>query len=115
MNNLQKHQGKIFTKDNLPDLMEYLADYMREYPDCEEGFGLEYRTSHNEWVENEDELEDTFAYSFGFAYRPAPLTKTMYNIHTGEAVEVPINESDTISAVCKIALPAGESVEKPFL
>lgn len=30
-----------FTKDNLPELFEYLAGYIRANPECERGFGLE--------------------------------------------------------------------------
>lgn len=91
MSNSQKHQCKIFTKDNLPDLLEYLADYMREHPECKEGFGLEFRGPTNVWKENKDNLWTTISDVYSIEYRPAPLTKTMYNIYTGEPVEVPEN------------------------
>jgi len=117
MTKLKRWQGVTFTKDNLPDLLEYLADYMREYPDCEKGFGLESWSAFHDWMVVDTRIGNIFDNLYGAStveYRPAPLTKTMYNIHTGEAVEVPIDESDTISAVCKVALPAVESVEKLF-
>jgi len=93
MNNLQKHQGKIFTKDNLPDLLEYLADYMREYPECKKGFGLELKAFKDEHLPSEVGCSQIISLIClnGEVYRPIPLTKTMYNIHTGEAVEVPDN------------------------
>lgn len=93
MNNLKKHQDKIFTKDNLPDLLEYLADYMREYPDCEKGFGLQCEGGLSGWRDSKSTFSQilSMAENHEWSYRIAPLTKTMYNIHTGEAVEVPLD------------------------
>jgi len=103
MSNLQKHQGKIFTKDNLPDLLEYLADYMREYPECKEGFGLESMSRFHDWSSSRvgkiGHIIHDLSIGSEFKYRPAPLTKTMYNLHTGEAVDVPVEVAETLGVV----------------
>ena len=98
MRKLEQYQGMIFDGSNMPEFYRYIADYLEEHPDCTEGFGVEFSVCNGDWVESDSSiniiinsvLRDTYR------YRPAPLTRTMYNIHTGEAVEVPIDFKYTV-------------------
>lgn len=67
----------IFTKDNLPDLLEYLAKYMRENPECKEGFGLDEKNDP-EWFASTSGLINIQKRIFsGATYRIKPHTRTI--------------------------------------
>jgi len=99
MSNLQKHQGKIFDGSNMPEFYRYIADYLDEYG-APVDYGLEFNLDDNNWKISEAGLLSilkNLSNDGCYKYRPTPLTKTMYNIHTGEAVEVPVDIQVTVS------------------
>lgn len=81
----------IFTKDNIPDLLEYLAGYMRENPEVATGFGLEMNMiGYDSWKDSEFTLTQIAAGVNGavWQYRIKPDTYTVYG-PDGVGVECP--------------------------
>jgi hypothetical protein len=97
-----------FTKNNLPELLRYLAGYMEKHPDCQEGFGLETRVMR---------ITDKWDYSgagagsiisnttIGFTYRIKPTTRMI----NGVECPVPLSEEPEQGTAYYVEDPAEEA------
>ena len=67
-----------FTKDNLPELFEYLAGYIRANPECITGFGLEYKQGKGLWGHSGSTLLQLISnIRSDYEYRIKPATRTV--------------------------------------
>lgn len=78
-----------FTKDNLPELLRYLTDYMDKHPECVTGFGLEYKQGKGLWCHSESTLLQLISnIRSDYECRIKPVTRTVYG-PDGVGVECP--------------------------